>query len=149
MIRFKSSHLMLMLGLAAPICSNAADYCIAVNNGFGKGGTSFIGKGFTLPSPGVCLPWSGFLKTASSVVAISTGTGCRSTDGKVVEFTIMSTDPSYLGSAVIGSDHIKFCPAGASTCPFGGGVGTGTFSNGPAKSQTCTSTLYKLPSLHD
>jgi hypothetical protein len=83
------------------------------------------------------------------VVAISTGTGCRSTDGKVVEFTIMSTDPTYLGSGVIGSDHIKFCPAGASTCPFGGCVGTGTFSNGPAKSQTCTSTLYKLPATHD
>src|SRR4051812_6141918 len=76
MIRFKSSHLVLMLGLIAPLCSNAADYCISVNNGFGQGGTTFIGKGFTLPVAGVCLPWSGFLKTASSVVAISTGTGC-------------------------------------------------------------------------
>jgi hypothetical protein len=51
MIRFKSSHVMLALGLIAPICSNAADYCIAVNNGFGHGGTSFIGKGFTCPLP--------------------------------------------------------------------------------------------------
>jgi hypothetical protein len=149
MIRFKSSHVLLMLGLLAPICSNAADYCIAVNNGFGNGGTSFIGKGFTLPSAGVCLPWSGFVKTASSVVAISTGTGCRSTDGKVVEFTILSTNTSYLGPGAIGVDHIRFCPGGSSTCPFGGGSGSGTFSNGPAKAQYCTSTLYRLPSLHD
>lgn len=149
MIRFKPSHLMLTLGLIAPLCSNAADYCIAVNNGFGQGGTSFIGKGFALPKAGLCLPWSGFLKTASTVVAISTGTGCVSTDGKVLELTIASTDPSYLGSGVIGSDHIRFCPAGTSGCPFGGGTAVGTFSNGPAKAQTCTPTLYKLPSTHD
>lgn len=149
MIRFKSSHLMLILGLTAPLCSNAADYCIAVNNGFGQGGTSFIGKGFTLPTAGRCLPWSGFVKTATSVIAISTGTGCRSTDGKVVEFTISSTDPEYLGSGVIGSDHIRFCPGGTSTCPFGAGNAVGAFSNGPANAQTCTSTLYKLPSTHD
>ncbi|WP_331610412.1 hypothetical protein [Povalibacter sp.] len=149
MIRLKPSHLMLTLGLIAPLCSNAADYCIAVNSGFGQGGTSFIGKGFTLPAAGSCSRWSGFLKTASSVVAISAGTGCRSTDGKVLEFTISSTDPSYLGSGVIGSDHIKFCPGGAATCPFGGGTGVGSFSNGPAKAQTCTTALVKLPATHD
>ena len=75
MIRFKPSPLMLMLGLIAPLCRNAADYCIKVNNGFGNGGTSFIGKGFALPAAGACQPWSGFAKTASSVIAISAGTG--------------------------------------------------------------------------
>jgi hypothetical protein len=149
MTRFKPSHLMLVLGLMVPLCSNAADYCIATNGGFGKGGSSFIGKGFTLPTAGRCLPWSGFVKTATTVVAISSGTGCRSTDGLVLEFTISSTDPAYLGAGVIGSDHIKFCPGGTATCPFGGGTGAGTFSNGPAKAQTCTATLYKLPSTHD
>jgi hypothetical protein len=52
-------------------------------------------------------------------------------------------------SGTIGSDHIKFCPGGAATCPFGGGTGAGTFSNGSAKAQTCTATLVKLPALHD
>jgi hypothetical protein len=149
MIRIKASHVMFALGLIAPLCSNAADYCIATNGGFGNGGSSFIGKNFVLPTAGLCVPWSGFTKTASSVIAISTGTACRSTDGKSLELTISSTDPSFLGSGTIGSDHIKFCPGGASTCPYGGGTGTGTFSNGPARAQSCTSTLVKLPAIHD
>ena len=149
MIRFRPSHLMLMLGLIAPFCSNAADFCIATNGGFGKGGSSFIGKGFVLPAAGTCLPWSGFTKTASSVIAISAGTGCRSSDGKALELTISSTDPAFLGSGVIGSDHIKFCPGGATNCPFGGGSGTGTFSNGSARKQTCTTALLTLPAIHD
>jgi hypothetical protein len=149
MISIKPSFVMLMLGLAAPLASNAADFCIATNGGFGNGGSSFIGKGFVLPAAGACLPWSGFTKTASTVIAIATGTGCRSSDGKVLELTISSTDPSFLGSGVIGSDHIKFCPNGAATCPFGGGTGTGTFSNGSAVRQTCTAALVRLPALHD
>ena len=149
MISIKPSHVLLMLGLLAPLCSNAADYCIATNGGFGKGGSSFIGKNFVMPAAGLCVPWSGFTKTASSVIAISAGTACRSTDGKALELSISSTDPAFLGSGVVGSDHIKFCPAGAATCPFGGGTGTGTFSNGSAARQTCTVALVKLPALHD
>jgi len=149
MVRFNKPYLMLMLGLIAPICSNAADYCIAVNGGFGQGGTSFIGKGFKLPAAGACLPWSGFTKTASSVIAMSSGAACRSTDGKALELTISSTAPSYLGSGVLGSDHIRFCPGGASSCPFGGGSAAGTFSNGSAKAQSCTAALVRLPAVHD
>ena len=149
MIRFKPSHVMLMLGLIAPICSNAADFCVATNGGFGNGGSSFIAKNFVLPAAGLCAPWSGFTKTASSVIAISAGTACRSTDGKALELTISSTDPSFLGSGVIGSDHIKFCPGGAATCPFGGGSGSGIFSNGSAARQTCTASLVRLSALHD
>ena len=149
MNRFKRSHLVFALALIAPLSGDAADYCIATNGGFGNGGSSFIGKGFALPAAGVCSRWSGFVKTASTVVAISSGTGCRSTDGKVFELTVFSIDPSYLGSGVVGSDHIKFCPGGSATCPFGGGVGVGTLSNGAAKSQTCTTTLTKLPATHD
>ena len=149
MIRFRPSYVMLMLGLAAPLCSNAADYCIKTNGGFGNGGSSFIGKNFALPAAGVCKPWAGLTKTASSVIAISTGTACRSTDGKALELTISSTDPSFLGSGVIGSDHIRLCPGGAANCPFGGGFGTGTFSNGGAELQTCTSALANLPAIHD
>jgi hypothetical protein len=149
MIRIKPSYVMLALGVIAPLCSNAADYCIATNGGFGKGGSTFVGKNFVLPAAGLCVPWSGITKTASSVIAISAGTACRSTDGKSLELTISSTDPAFLGSGTIGSDHIKFCPAGASTCPYGGGTGTGTFSNGSAARQTCTTALVKLPAIHD
>ena len=145
----KPSRLLLMLSLITPFATHAADFCIATNGGFGNGGSSFIGKGFVLPAAGTCLPWSGFTKTASSVIAISTGTGCRSTDGKSLELTISSTDPAFLGSGTIGSDHIKFCPGGAATCPYGGGTGTGTFSNGAAKKQTCTTALLTLPAIHD
>jgi hypothetical protein len=149
MTRFKLSHLMLSLGLLAPLCSNAADYCVATNGGFGNGGSSFVGKDFVLPAAGKCVKWSGYVKTASTVVAISAGTGCRSTNGKVFELTVFSTAPSYLGSGVVGSDHIKFCPAGSATCPFGGGTGVGTFSNGVAKAQTCTTALSTIPATHD
>ena len=149
MMHFKPRHLMLLLGLVAPICSNAADYCIAANGGFGQGGTSFIGKGFTLPAANACSRWNGFTKTASSVIAISAGTACRSSDGKVLELTVSSTDPAYLGTGVIASDHIRFCPGGASTCPIGGGSAVGTFSNGTARAQTCTTSLLRLPALHD
>jgi len=149
MIRFKKPHLMLMLGLMAPLCSNAADFCIAANGGFGYGGSTFVGKGFALPAAGACAPWAGFTKTASTVIAISTGTGCRSSDGKVLEFTISSTDPSYLGSGKIASDHIRLCPKGTTSCPIGGGSGVGTFSNGATKEQNCTSTVLSFPVFHD
>ncbi len=150
MIRLKTPHLMLMLGLVAPLCGHAADYCVAANGGFGKGGTSFIGKGFTVPAAGACKPWAGFAKTGSSVVAISSGSGCLSTDGKVLELTIASTDPSYLGTGTIASDHIKFCPSGSSGCPVGGGNASGGLSwGGTAKPQSCTTSLVKLPSIHD
>ena len=45
--RFKIPHLFLLLGLIAPVNSFAeAHYCIAVDGGFGNGGTTFIGLGF-------------------------------------------------------------------------------------------------------
>jgi len=144
----KPSYAMLILGLMAPL-ANAADYCIATGGGYGNGGSSFIGKGFTLPAAGACAPWSGFVKTASTVIAISSGAGCRSSDGKSLELTISSTDPAYLGLGVASADHIKFCPGGATGCPYGGGTGSGTFSNGSAKAQTCTAALIKLPAIHD
>ena len=149
MLRFKAPHVLLLLGLIAPVCASA-HYCIKVNGGFGNGGTSFIGKGFTLPTAGLCKPWSGFAKTASSVVAISTGTACRSGDGKVLELTIFSSDPEYMGAGVFSQDHIRLCPAGAATCPFGGGTSFSSFfGGGAAASQTCTTKLLTFPALHD
>ena len=148
MIRFKTSLLLLTLGLMAPIYSYAANYCIAVGGGFGSGGTSFIAPGFALPAAGKCKPWSGFTKTASSVVLFSAGTGCLSSDSKVYTFSISSVDPANLGANVAGWDYITFCPASTKSCPVGSGSDQGEFG-GSAKPETCTSSLLTLPSKHD
>ena len=148
MNHFKTTHLFLLLGLIAPVCSFAANYCIKVNGGFGNGGTSFIGRGFALPTPGFCKPWSGFTKTATSVIATSTGTGCLSGDGKVLTVTVFSTDPAWFGAGQFGTDHIRLCPAGVSGCPIGSGTDVGSFG-GPAAPQGCTSKLLSLPAIHD
>ena len=148
MLRLKTPHLMLLLGLLAPACASA-HLCIRVNGGFGNGGTSFIGKGFTLPAAGLCRPWAGFTKTASSVIVNSTGAGCLSSDGKVLTLTVFSTSPSWFGPGGFGSDHIRLCPAGVTGCPIGGGTDSGSFGPGPAARQTCTTSLLRLPAIHD
>jgi hypothetical protein len=150
MIRFKAHHLALIIGLAASVPSYAANYCIKVNGGFGNGGSTFVGKGFAVPAAGACKTWTGYVKTASSVIANSTGSGCLSSNGIVLTLTILSTDPSYLGSGVIASDHIRICPAGSAGCPTGVGIGTdvGTFGGNAAKT-TCTTALLNLPAVHD
>jgi len=148
MFRFKTSHLVLLLGLIAPIYSSAAaNFCIAVSGGFGTGGTSFVGPGFAVPAAGKCKPWSGFTKTASTVVLITTGTGCLSSDGKVLTVSVYSTDPEFLGSGQLGSDQIQLCPAGVTNCPISG-EDFGQFG-GPAKSQSCTTKLLSLPATHN
>ena len=124
MKRFKTSHLVLMIGLVAPIPGYAANFCVKVNGGFGNGGTTFVGKGFAVPAAGACKVWTGYLKTASSVIAHSTGSGCLSSDGIVLTLSILSTDPSFLGSGETASDHIRICPGGSAGCPTGVGVGT-------------------------
>ena len=67
------------------------DFCVAVNGGFGNGGTTFIGKGFVQPANNTCKPWSGIMKHATTVVGFSTGAGCTSSDGKVLTITLMTT----------------------------------------------------------
>jgi hypothetical protein len=147
MTRFRFPLLLMLSTLIVPLCATAASYCIKVNGGFGNGGTSFIGRNFVVPAPGDCKPWSGFTKAASSVIAMSTGSGCLSSNGKVLTLTIFSTDPPFLGSGVSASDHIRFCPAGVTSCPISG-QDFGTFG-GPAAPQGCTAALLALPALHD
>jgi len=149
MKQIKRITLGFFLALAAFGQAHAANYCIAVSGGFGKGGTSFVGKGFALPAAGACKPWSGFTKTGSTVVANSTGSGCLSSNGKVFTLTVISTDPSWFGSGQIGSDHIRLCPGGTSGCPIGSGTDVGSFGPGAAVPQTCTSTLLNLPAVND
>ena len=149
MFRFKRAHLFALLGLMAPVYSFAAShYCIEVGGGFGHGGTTFIGTGFVVPADGTCTPWSGFTKTASSVILTTSGTGCLSSDGKVLTVSVSSADPSFFGAGQIQSDYIQLCPAGVKSCPIGGGRDSGEFG-GPAAPVTCSSSLLHLPATHD
>jgi hypothetical protein len=148
MFRFKTPQLFLLLGLIAPVYSYAANYCIAVGGGFGSGGTSFMGINFALPDDGKCQPWSGFTKTASTVILTTTGTGCLSSNGKVLTVSVFSTDPAFLGAGAFGSDYIQLCPGGGTSCTNGGGTDQGYFS-GTAAPETCTAKLLNLPAKHD
>jgi len=148
MFRFKTPLLFLLLGLIAPVYSYAANYCVAVNGGFGNGGTSFMGINFALPDAGKCKPWSGFTKTASTVIFTTTGTGCLSSDGKALTVSVSSADPAFLGAGQLGSDYIQLCPGGGTSCSNGAGTDQGFFS-GTAAPQTCTAKLLNLPAKHD
>jgi hypothetical protein len=134
--------------IAAPVFATATDYCIESGGGWPNGGTSFVGREFAMPAAGNCAPWSGFTKTASSVVLTTFGAGCLSSNGKVLTLNLVSSDPSWFGANNIGKDYIEVCPQGASGCPFSSGSDQGAFS-GVAKPQTCTSALLNLPATHD
>jgi hypothetical protein len=146
--RFKKAQLFLLLGLLAPMPSFATSgpYCIAVDGGFGNGGTTFVGSGFAVPAEGKCSPWSGFTKTASTVVLTTNGTGCLSTDGKALTVSVTSADPSYFSIGQLTADYIQLLRSD-STEPFSG-EDYGAFAGG-AKPETCTSSLVTLPSSHD
>lgn len=148
MLRFKRAHLFVLLGLIAPVYSFAANYCIAVGGGFGNGGTTFIGTGFAVPAAGSCAPWSGFTKGFSSVILSTSGSGCLSSDGKVLTVSVSSADPSFFGAGQAVSDYIRLCPVGVKSCPIGGGTDLGAFA-GAAAPVTCTTSLLQLPAIHD
>src|SRR5262245_40351825 len=71
------------------------DFCVAVNGGFGAGGTTFVGKRFTAPLSGKCKPWAGIMFTATTVVGTSTGTACLSNDSKLLTMTLQTTAPEF------------------------------------------------------
>jgi hypothetical protein len=141
------SSLMVLSILLAPVYSFAAEahYCIAVDGGFGHGGTTFIGLGFAVPAEGNCTPWSGFTKTADTVVLTTNGTGCLSSDGKALTVSVFSADPSCVGTQPV-ADYIQLSRE-ESTKPFTG-QDTGNFG-GSAEQVTCTTSLLHLPSSHD
>ena len=137
----------MMLGLSAPVSASAANLCIAVSGGFGNGGTSFVAPAFKLPAANHCTPWSGFTKTASTVIAVTNGTACLSKTGKVLTLSLFNTDPQFFGPGSSASDQIQLCPSGVTGCPISG-QDVGYFS-GSAAMQTCTAALLTLPDAHD
>jgi len=123
-----------------------APFCIATAGGFGNGGTTFVAPGFTMPAENQCTPWSGFTKTASTVILTTSGAACLSTTGKTLTVSVSSADPAFLGTNPA-SDYIQLTRA-SSTGLFTGGTDQGEFA-GSADQVTCTSGLLSLPDIHD
>ena len=121
-------------------------FCIATAGGFGSGGTTFVEPGFTVPAANKCTPWSGFTKTASTVILTTSGAACLSSTGKTLTVSASSLDPAFLGTNPA-SDYIQLTRA-SSTGSFTGGTDQGQFA-GSADQATCTSGLLSLPDSHD
>ena len=121
-------------------------FCIATGGGFGSGGTTFVAPSFTVPAVNKCTPWSGFTKTASTVILNTSGAACLSSTGKTLTVSVSSLDPAFLGSNPA-SDYIQLTRA-SSTGSFTGGTDQGQFA-GSALPATCTSGLLSLPDSHD
>jgi hypothetical protein len=121
-------------------------FCIETAGGFGNGGTTFVAPGFTVPAQNKCAPWSGFTKTASTVILTTSGAACLSTTGKTLTLNVSSADPAFLGTNPA-ADYIQLTRA-SSSGTFTGGTDQGEFA-GSADQLTCTSSLLTLPDLHD
>jgi hypothetical protein len=121
-------------------------FCIATAGGFGSGGTTFVAPSFTVPAVNKCTPWSGFTKTASTVILNTSGAACLSSTGKTLTVSVSSLDPAFLGTNPA-SDYIQLTRA-SSTGSFSGGTDQGQFG-GSADQVTCTSGLLSLPDSHD
>ncbi len=128
------------------IAPTPAPFCIATAGGFGSGGTTFVAPGFTVPAKNGCSPWSGFTKTASTVILNTSGAACLSTTGKTLTVSVSSADPEFVGTTPA-ADYIQLTRKSA-TGTFSGGSDQGEFS-GSAQQITCTSSLLSLPDSHD
>jgi hypothetical protein len=139
----QSSLVVLSLSLA-PIYSFAAEtpYCISVNGGFGNsGGTTFVARNFTLPEASKCTPWSGYTKTATTVILTTSGTSCLPSDSKALTISVSSA--AFLFTSEPAVDYIQLS-RGDETEPFTG-QDFGYFA-GTAEPVSCTSDLLSLPS---
>jgi hypothetical protein len=121
-------------------------FCIATAGGFGSGGTTFVAPGFTVPAKNNCTAWSGFTKTASTVILTTNGAACLSSTGKTLTVSVSSADPDFIGTNPA-SDYIQLTRT-SSTGSFSGGSDQGEFA-GSADQVTCTSSLLSLPDSHD
>ena len=121
-------------------------FCIATAGGFGSGGTTFVGPSFAVPAENNCAPWSGFTKTASTVILTTSGAACLSSTGKTLTVSVSSADPAFLGTNPA-SDYIQLTRT-SSTGSFASGTDQGQFA-GSADQVTCTSGVLSLPDIHD
>jgi hypothetical protein len=124
----------------------SANFCINTAGGFGKGGTTFVAPTFTVPAKNKCAAWSGWTKTATTVILNTSGAACVSSTGKTMTVSVFSLDPDFFGTTAA-TDYIVLTRA-SSTGSFTGGSDTGSFP-GSAAQLTCTSSLLSLPDSHD
>jgi|ERR1700722_6868854 len=127
--------------------AGGGSFCIATAGGFGGGGTTFVGPSFAVPAQNACTTWSGFTKTASSVILSTSGGACLSSTGKTLTVSVSSADPDFFGADSMHSDYIQLTRS-SSTGSFTGGSDQGEFA-GSADQVTCTSSLLTLPDSHD
>ncbi len=79
-----------------------------MNGGFGKGGGStFVARNFSMPDASKCTPWTGYTKTASTVIFTTSGTACLSSDSTALTVSVSSADPDFLGVGVQVADYIQ------------------------------------------
>jgi hypothetical protein len=124
-------------------------FCIAVGGGFGppNDGTTYVNPNFTVPAENKCTTWSGYTKTASTVVIISNGAACLSSTGKTLTVSVSNADPEFFGTTPE-ADYIQLTRSGSSGT-FTGGSDQGSDLGGSANQITCTSSLMTLPDSHD
>jgi hypothetical protein len=137
------SSLVVLSVLLAPVSSFAASpepYCIAVNGGFGNNGTTFVARNFSLPDASKCSSWTGYTKTADTVILTTSGASCLSSDSKALTVSVSSANPSYVAAGA--TDYIQLS-RGDATEPFTG-QDVGYFA-GSAEPVSCTSDLLTLP----
>jgi hypothetical protein len=141
--------------LLAPINSFAttvapapAPYCIAVNGGFGStmGGSTYVARGFAFPEANKCVAWTGYTKTAATVILTTGGTACLSGDSTALTVSVSSADPDFLGAGMQANDYIKMSRTSVND-PFSGSD-SGYFM-GAAEPTSCTNDLLTLPAMHD
>jgi hypothetical protein len=122
-------------------------FCIAVSGGFGNGGTTYVNPGFTVPAENKCTQWSGYTKTADTVIANTSGAACLSSTGKTLTVSVSNADPEFFGTTPEG-DYITLTRAGSSGT-FTAGSDQGVDLAGSANQITCTSSLLTLPDSHN
>ena len=79
----------------APGIACARDYCLAVTDSF-----AIVGQRFTIPKKGQCTRWTGFTRLPEDILP-SLGTGCTSSNGLKLSFTIVTVESSALGSITV------------------------------------------------
>jgi hypothetical protein len=136
----------LTLAQDAAVPPASTNFCITTAGGFGHGGTTFVAPTFTVPAKNKCAAWSGWTKTASTVILNTSGAACVSSTGKTMTVSVFSLDPDFFGTTAA-TDYITLTRASASGS-FTGGSDTGSFP-GSAAQLTCTSSLLSLPDSHD
>ena len=148
-LRFKTSFMALALGLITPVGADAANFCLAVNGGFGHGGYTYVAPSFTVPAINQCAAWSGFTKTGATTILISNGSACLSNSGRALNLSIFSTDPFFFGTGATNFawDSILLCLT--SGCPFSSqDTSSSVLGGGNAQQVACTPSLLKLPENH-